>query len=878
MSILPNLNAVRVLIVDDDLRFAERTNRALTRAGYYVQNAYNCGDALFAVETTRFDVALVNSAMRDRDGRAVNELIAAHATFNRIPLVSFGERDPRTRYALTPRPTSEEELLRYVAQAVRAANRQPPSDPIRATQTDIGPIPIMSETALDARLQQQLAELKTLSVLGRSLSSSLELSEVLNQIVDAATSLTEAEEGLLLLPDEAGAALYIRAMKGLDNESARNFRIKTDDTLAGRVFTTGEPILIGARGWQKVKTEYFVRSLLYVPLSYKGQVIGVLGVNNRRAERVFTAHDQELLVDLAAHATIALANARLYESQVSQTRQLATLVEAGRAVNSTLALDGVLSSICQQIIRALNVSGCLISELIPGETELRTLAMARRSVWLPDQGTMLALNDRPVLKSAIDQNAYYDIASDRSDTRWAAEHYLLNRSGAERIVVLPLLPGGQPLGVLELHYLGNSPDVTPDFRRQARTTALEICAAVTQRTAYSTNVSAFLLAQNILTQTGADWCVLSLIETDHLTRVLEYGDAVWLGTLRPTEPIFPPTLAAFEQGDIRTFTSRADHLPNSVRDSLKTYGAEAMLCLRLTVKGTPIGAMTLYDVSEARHFSEQEISLAQAMVSQAATAIENARLFHDLDTSLTELKNTQIRLVQAARLSAMGELAAAVAHQINNPLTTVLAETEMLMQDMSEDNPQREPVSAVHRAGKRAHTVVRRLLSTARRGSADDRPELINVNETIRSTLDLVTSHIQRGRVTLQVDLEDDTTYVVAIAGQLEDVWLNLLLNAHDAVLGTPKAQVAISARREGDRVRVNVVDNGHGISSENQGKIFEPFFTTKPVGEGTGLGLYICKQIIDSIHGKIELESAPDKGTRFTVNLPLQMNEIELE
>src|SRR5581483_8187576 len=138
---------------------------------------------------------------------------------------------------------------------------------------------------------------------------------------------THAEEGMILLPDEEGKALYIRAMKGVDDASARNFRIKTEDPLVGRAYKSGEPILIGDRGWQRVKTEYFVKSLLYVPMTYKGQTIGVLGVNNRLVDRVFTAHDQELLLDLAAHAAIAIENARLYEERLLQNRQLTTLVE-----------------------------------------------------------------------------------------------------------------------------------------------------------------------------------------------------------------------------------------------------------------------------------------------------------------------------------------------------------------------------------------------------------------------------------------------------------------------------------------------------------------------------------------------------------------------
>lgn len=272
---------------------------------------------------------------------------------------------------------------------------------------------------------------------------------------------------------------------------------------------------------------------------------------------------------------------------------------------------------------------------------------------------------------------------------------------------------------------------------------------------------------------------------------------------------------------------------------------------------------------ENRPFTPDEIGLAQAIVLQAATAIENANLFHDLDTSLIELKATQARLVQAARLSAIGELAAVVAHQIDNPLTAVLGNTEFILQDLDEHDPKYEALATVHRAGKRAHAVVTRLLSVARQGTDQDRPERIDANATIRAVLELVTAHIQRDRVALGVEIESDPAWVFAPPGQLEDVWLNLLLNARYAVLGVNNPAVGISSRREAEQITVQVWDNGRGISAENLARIFDPFFTTKPSGEGTGLGLYICKQVIDRVGGSITVESTPGSGTRFVIGLP---------
>src|SRR5262249_28816956 len=159
----------------------------------------------------------------------------------------------------------------------------------------------------------------------------------------------------------------------------------------GNVYTSGKPILVGDQGSLRVKTEYFVKSLLYVPLKAKGHVIGVLGVNNRREEHVFTEHDMSLLLDLASYATIAIENARLYEHSQQQNRQLVTLVEGGRSINSTLALDEVLRTIGQQLMQALSVHACLIRQKDDATGELIPLVNTWQAVWRPGQGPMINL-------------------------------------------------------------------------------------------------------------------------------------------------------------------------------------------------------------------------------------------------------------------------------------------------------------------------------------------------------------------------------------------------------------------------------------------------------------------------------------------------------
>jgi signal transduction histidine kinase/CheY-like chemotaxis protein len=859
---LPNPNAPRLLLIDQDLNRARRIGAVLEQQGYYVQNAYNVGDALFAAETSRFNAALINTDMRDRDGTPILDLWRSAPRAVRLPFLNLNG------FTLD-QPGQETVILNPLLQLINSPVVN--SSTTGANGADNAAASVTTGGDSSSQLRRDVAELQTLAALSQSVSSSLDLSEVLNQIVDAATSLTSADEGMLLLPDETGTALVIRAMKGIDSESARSFRIKTEDNLAGRVFTSGQSVLVGAQGRQKLKTEYFVNALLYVPLTYKSQTIGVLGVNNRRSEHSFSPHDRDLLLALAAHASIALANARLYEQQVAQTRQLATLVEAGRVVNSTLALDAVLTSICQQIIRALAVSGCLIDESTSDNGDLRALAASRRVVWPLGKGPSFDLEARPAFKTAITQNMYYLVSANSTQAGWTTERNYLERIGVDHLMMLPLRANGQvgnspnantvndqPVGALELFYpIGSEqPDINSDFRRLVRTLAGPMSLAEPDE--------ALRLAQSLLDQTGACRCVLWLYDPDgRLTQCLDYGDQIWLGDRRPRG-----TTGSLKLADLAT-KQLSTHPLVSKRD-----GVQAVLSLPLMLRGRTIGAVTVYNVREPHHYSAEENDLARALVSQAATAIENARLFHDLDRSLSDLKTAQIKLVESARLSAIGELAAVVAHQIDNPLTAVLGNAEYLLQDMAADDPKRDALETILRAGRRAHTVGNRLLSMARRGTELDQLQVIDANTTINAVLELVTAHVQRAHISLNVDLSAAVLNVRTLPGQLEDVWLNFILNARYALLNSPEAVIEVRSRIDEDYAVITVSDNGPGIPLDYQTHLFDAFFTTKPAGEGTGLGLYICKQIVERAKGTITLDSAPGSGTRFTVRLPLVPEE----
>jgi two-component system NtrC family sensor kinase len=238
----------------------------------------------------------------------------------------------------------------------------------------------------------------------------------------------------------------------------------------------------------------------------------------------------------------------------------------------------------------------------------------------------------------------------------------------------------------------------------------------------------------------------------------------------------------------------------------------------------------------------------------------------------TEERRLENSLMQAGKLAAIGQLAAGVAHEINNPLTAINANAQMLKMVMPVEDENFESVDLIVRAGERAAKVVRGLLDFARQEQYSFTPG--DLNESLEEALDLVRYQLQTANITINKEFDDSLPLIVASWEHLKSVWLNLLLNARDALLqahGDPSLDISTRSREEGQSVQVVLHDNGKGMTSAETAHIFEPFYTTKGPGQGTGLGLATCHRIIEQHGGEITVASKPGEGTTFLINLPLQ-------
>jgi len=235
----------------------------------------------------------------------------------------------------------------------------------------------------------------------------------------------------------------------------------------------------------------------------------------------------------------------------------------------------------------------------------------------------------------------------------------------------------------------------------------------------------------------------------------------------------------------------------------------------------------------------------------------------------TDERRLENSLLQAGKLAAIGQLAAGVAHEINNPLTVINTNAEILKMVLPERDENYESVEMIARAGERAAKVVRGLLDFARQAHYEFLPGA--VNDSIEQALELVTYQLESANIQVTLNLADELPELVASWEHLNSVWLNLLLNARDALAEAPlprQLEIRSSAGPQ-QQVVVTISDNGPGMVAAALSHIFEPFYTTKAPGKGTGLGLATCHRIIEQHHGQIEVVTTPGEGAAFIVHLP---------
>jgi signal transduction histidine kinase len=304
-----------------------------------------------------------------------------------------------------------------------------------------------------------------------------------------------------------------------------------------------------------------------------------------------------------------------------------------------------------------------------------------------------------------------------------------------------------------------------------------------------------------------------------------------------------------------------------VLPDINSFEERNFIIVPLILRNEGIGVYLIHTSKKQMEFTNQILLLLSILANQTAVAVENSRNYNALLKTTEELKLTQAQMIQAAKLAAVGELAGGIAHEINNPLQILLGHIQLIQ--LGRDLPKR--IEIVKEQVEKISQIVRRLLNFSRKVPEDFKLEPVNINFAIQEMTTFMSYQFKYNDIELILKLDPALPLVYGNKIYLQQVFLNLMINAKDAM--PEGGKLVIETKLENGNVIIKFSDTGVGIPDDIKDKIFEPFFTTKG-SKGTGLGLSISRWIIRKHNGEIKVESQQGKGSTFTITLPLNPDQ----
>jgi signal transduction histidine kinase/CheY-like chemotaxis protein len=394
---------------------------------------------------------------------------------------------------------------------------------------------------------------------------------------------------------------------------------------------------------------------------------------------------------------------------------------------------------------------------------------------------------------------------------------------------------------------------------------LEILLQVSNSLNRHMNVSDLLkfISELVLEVTPVDFIYVFYQNTNNSFSELNYKDTELIPNIDGIQKITNFIFNEFQSVDVFPLQNSISGFEHGAVIAIRNEGQSVGFAIAL--QNTPI--------------FDTQVRLLEGIVKQLAIALINADLFElrqnyaeelerTVESRTQELIKAQELLIRSEKLASVGRLASAIAHEINNPLTPVVLNLELMVEDMQANRPLDEnDIIAVYHSAQRIKRIVERILQFTRQGKENDLSVFpVDIEQLIKNVTTLSRHYFQQNNMTLTVEIESALPQVMGNSDQLEQVFLNMMINAKDAM--DTSGILSVIARSENGNVIISFTDTGKGIPEDMMGKLFEPFTSSK--GEkGSGLGLFVSYEIIKNHNGSILVDSVIGKGTVFTIHLP---------
>ncbi|HEX3035565.1 MAG TPA: PAS domain S-box protein [Thermodesulfobacteriota bacterium] len=783
---------------------------------------------------------------------------------------------------------------------------------------------ILQEKQLRLQIERRSSQLSSLLSITEDMVTELDTNRLLRQVVKRALVLTGSEYGSLSLLENNRVVLR----EAWDGKEWKDLPCSVSTGKSDTSENSGEhkdPYPPDTTEPEFIPIPW-LKSYTSVPVvGRKGDFLGIIEIGNKK-EREFTQDDIQLLEGLARTASIGIENIRLYKNTKIQSEQLEEsekncrilvekspdlifIIENNKFMYANKKACQTLSYSFQEI-QDLNIIDVTAPKYRKAFIEnLQKIANGEgvSNYEIPlirKDGEQVVLDVSSVVAEYEGRPAVQIIARDVTDRKKADEEILRLAAALKSLNpavtitdmnrrIIYINPAHKKVFGYDLEELiGKQSSILYPFDEKIYEAVLMV-GWEGERVGVRRNGQVFPVYEKtsvVKDKDGNQVGMVSVVEDITVRKGLEQK-------LRESEERYrtlvetakSAIIAVNERGEVTLFNPAAEELFGYSREEMENKELTLLVpekyweAYKAGIKGyvetgvSDILGRTVEFVGLKKDGEEFPIE-----VSLSACKIGGRKIFTAIVFDITERKNLQEQLIHSEKMAALGQLISGVTHEINNPLAAIMGYAEMFLEEPNLDQQLRKGLQVIYDESNRAKKVIRNLLSFARKQGPNR--ELIVINEVLERTLNLKEYDFKKNNFEILKNLDPDLPLTLADPNQLQQVFLNLLINAEQALAasqdGFRRISVQSRVRNNGQYdmatplgvrvIEISFSDNGPGISKKNITKIFDPFFTTKVVGEGTGLGLSVSYGIVKEHGGSIQALSEEGKGTTFIIELPI--------
>ena len=744
--------------------------------------------------------------------------------------------------------------------------------------------------------QKRTSQLLVIHNISRAISSILDFGAVLKEFANLLQRNFFYEHVSIYSLDDRNRLVLSALVDASSDCKAPEDLLTDEDVNVCRAISVGKTLVMVVNDEHSQLERTFhpgTKSQLCIPFRYSSKTVGVMNIESEKY-RAFDEEDLTVLETLSDYLATWVNNANLYTDIGRKAHALQTLNSIGKAISSELNINNLFELVYRQVGQVLPSEHFVIALYEKGSDRLEVkfeVADGKRKFYLSSLshdgliGYVMQTRIPFLVKDNFEK--VYETVTGRTPHR-AAQSWL----------GVPLILGDQALGVIvlqnfrirrvydsdDLNFLSTIADQAAvaisnaRLFREAQDRAMRLAVVNEITREASLNLEVNKLFEKINTQLKRVFSfekssiAIYQPENDTFSLVNVYGENITAGFYKGMEISGRETVMKIALETKKPYYTRSlDQIISNTSPYLITQGIQSAVSIPIISETVCIGTLNLGSLKEDG-FGSDQIDLLVTIANSLGTALNNARLYSDLEQSYSDQQNAQEQLVKSEKLRALGEMSAGVAHDFNNVLGAILGRAQ-LMKSRVDDQMIVRGLEIIEKAAIDGASTVRRLQDFTRKRT-DQVFNQVDLVQVIEDTLSMTRARWEDGAHVSGIQYSVTSHYepILPIAGdssELREVFTNIIFNALDAMPSGGKIHIYVGT--EGNRVFAHVIDTGRGMTEEVRKRVFDPFFTTKGV-KGNGLGMSVAYGIVTRHKGEIEVESEYGKGTTIKVTLPVDL------